>query len=134
MKSILFRLLLLTFLCSCANVSVEENTSVLKYEEFGPPALANNLIGMDWWQWQSHGDSRPKKYDINVVVYKDVDLKKVKHKYPVSPKDLQDFRYVEYRKAIDYLDNAINENVIEELTQTLMNTKQKIQSTLNDGS
>ena len=133
MKSI-FAGILLTILYSCASPSFKDNTLILKYEEFGPPALANDLIGMDWWQWQSHGDSRPKKYDIKVVVYKDIDLKKVKIKYAVSRKDQQDFRYVEYKKAINYLDKAINENVIKELTQKLINTKNKIQSTLNDSS
>ncbi len=122
--------ILIIFLCSCAGVSIELNTSIFKYEEFGPPVIANDLIGMDWWQWQKYGDSRPTKYDIKVVVYKGVKFQEVKNKYPVSSKDLQDYRYVEYEKAIKYLDNAIKENVIEELTKKLIYTRQKIRNNL----
>jgi hypothetical protein len=42
---------------------------VVPYEAFGPQAIAYKLIGMEWWQWDNHGDSRPRKYPIKVVIY-----------------------------------------------------------------
>jgi hypothetical protein len=117
----------LTFflLCSCA-VGSESATALFAYEDFGPPSMSNEIIGMDWWQWQEHGDSRPKTYDIKVVVYRNIGLDAVKKKYPVVPEQLKDYRYAEYSKAVSYLDRLIEENVIESLTVTLKGTREKI--------
>lgn len=81
---------------------------------------------MDWWQWQEHGDSHQKTYDIKVVVYRNISLDEVKKKYPVVPEQLKDYRYAEYSKAVSYLDRLIEENVIESLTVTLKGTREKI--------
>jgi hypothetical protein len=43
----------------CAHAEVK-NIVVLDYNDFGPQATAYELLGMDWLQWQLHGDSRPK--------------------------------------------------------------------------
>lgn len=99
---------------------------VLDYEDFGPQAIANEVIGSEWWQWQSHGDSRPAEYDIKVIVYRYVDFDNVKKQYPVDPEQKKDFRYLEYKNALSYLDEKINENVIEQVTKTLQETREKI--------
>jgi hypothetical protein len=78
---------------------------------------------MQWWQWQSHGDSRPRKYDIKVVVYRDVPLDEVKQKYPVIKEELKDFRYVPYDEAIQYLDDMIQQNFMPDITIRLEQTK-----------
>ena len=51
----------------------------MNYEDFGPQALSWEHIGKEWWQWQSHGDSNPNtKYDVKVVVYRDISLEEIK--------------------------------------------------------
>ncbi len=82
---------------------------------------------MDWWQWQTSGDPRPRKYDIKVIVYKDIPINDVKKMFPVTPSLYQDYRYVEYSVAIDYLDTLIEENLIESLTHKMVDTRAKIQ-------
>jgi hypothetical protein len=112
-------------LVGCAHTEVK-NMVVLDYNDFGPQAAAYELLGMEWWQWQSHGESRPQKYDITVVVYKDVPLDSVKQKYPVVEKESKDYRYVTYDDAIHYLDNMIQENLMPDLTTKLNQTKQTL--------
>jgi hypothetical protein len=60
------------------------------------------------------------------VVYRQLGLADVKKQYPVSPQQLKDYRYVEYAKAVRYLDDQINENAIASLTARLQETKAKI--------
>jgi len=120
--------LCLLFLLSCTDRN--SNLVLLKHEDFGPQVVAHEILGMDWWQWQSHGDSKPRKYDIKVVVYKDIDISEVKKLFPVDPDLLQDYRYVNYSVAIDYLDKVIEENVLESVTTKLVDTKAGIQAAL----
>jgi len=115
---------------SCVSIPNTPNTYVLNYEDFGPPVIANELIGMDWWQWQNHGDSRPKVYDIKVVVYKKITLTKAKEIYPIDPANNKDYRYIEYVDAIKYLDEHIAENVFEIVTTKLLKTKNVLVSSL----
>jgi hypothetical protein len=112
-------------LVGCAHAEVKSMV-VLDYNDFGPQAAAYELLGMEWWQWQSHGESRPQAYNIKVVVYKDVTLDSVKQKYPVVQEQLKDYRYVSYNDAIQYLDNIIQENLMPELTTKLKQTKQTL--------
>jgi hypothetical protein len=119
--------LTILLLCSCAGRPQAGGTAALfAYEDFGPPAMADELLGMDWPQWQAHGDSRPAKYDIKVVVYRNVGLDQVKKQYPVVPEQNKDYRYVEYAQAIRYLDSNIAENALASLTERLKATKAKI--------
>ena len=112
-------------LVACAHAEVKSMV-VLDYNDFGPQAAAYELLGMEWWQWQSHGESRPQAYNIKVVVYKDVTLDSVKQKYPVVQEQLKDYRYVSYNDAIQYLDDIIQENLMPELTTKLKQTKQTL--------
>jgi hypothetical protein len=82
---------------------------VVPYEAFGPQAIAHKLIGMEWWQWDSHGDSRPRKYPIKVVIYWGQSLEATKRRFPVDRSKEQDFRYVEYSAAVNHMQNAIKE-------------------------
>ena len=115
------------FLCfslfaGCTN-SASNNSVVLDYNAFGPQVIASEVIGMEWWQWLPHGDSSPKDYDIKVVVYRDALLESIEKKYPVDSKQEKDFRYLEYQAALIYLDEKINENIIESTTNLLKETK-----------
>lgn len=112
-------------LVGCAHAEVK-NMVVLDYNDFGPQAAAYELLGMEWWQWQSHGESRPQTYNVKVVVYNDVTLDSVKQKYPVVKEQLKDYRYVPYNDAIQYLDDMIQENLMPELTTKLKQTKQTL--------
>jgi len=118
-------ILIALFVTSCA-VADTKQTLVLDYGNFGPQAAAWELLGMEWWQWQSHGDSRPRKYDVKVVVYRDIALEAVQKKYPVSEPQQKDYRYVRYSEALKYLDQKIEENMDPTVTETLKATKTKI--------
>ena len=120
-------LMLFALLVTTSAVAQTRHTLILDYNEFGPQVEAYELLGMQWWQWQTHGDSRPRKYDIKVVVYKGIDLETVKEKFPVNQLQEQDYRYVKYSDALQYLDKRIQEIDIPELTAKLKVTRLRIQ-------
>lgn len=82
---------------------------ILPYPAFGPQVAAYELIGMEWWQWESHGDGLGREYPIKVVVFWDQSEEDVAKRYPVNREKLQDFRYVEYSKAIKHMTSLIKE-------------------------
>jgi hypothetical protein len=87
------RLLVIAFafsLLSCANQKIT-NEIVLEYRNFGPQVIAYEIIGMEWWQWNEHGDSRPAEYDIRVVVYRNASTEEIEKKYPIVENKKQDF-------------------------------------------
>ena len=104
-------------------------TMVLDYGDFGPQAAAHKLLGYQWWQWQAHGDSDPStKYDVKVVIYRKVKLKFVDKSYAVVPEKHLDYRYVTYDAAMAYLDGAISENVLPDVTARLGATRDRLRS------
>lgn len=110
----------------CANCASRQrptsNTIVLLYEELGPQVQVYKLIGFQWYQWNSQGSDDPtKRDDVKVVVYRNIPLSTVKERYPVI-KEKQDYRYLEYSVAMDYLNRNENEPYLEQLRAT----KQKI--------
>lgn len=127
-------LYLIFLITGCATTSGDDDAStvVLKYEDFGPQIIAHQLIGMYWWQWDDHGYSRPINYDINVVVYKKIHLQEVANRYPINQSKNQDYRYVKYKEAIEFLHARINENIEPSVTQRLEKTLKIIQEKLGD--
>ena len=132
-KTFLFVVILLILGCKNA----PRQYVVLDYEDFGPQSMAWETIGMQWWQWDNHGDSNPNsKYAIKVVVYRDTSLKQIESLFPVDKAKKQDFRYIDYREAIRYLDRniieleGINEEWIAALKQRLIKTKKRIEQEL----
>jgi hypothetical protein len=94
-----------------------KRTIIFQYSDFGPQVLAHELIGFEWYQWERDGHPDPNYvYDIKVVVYKDIRLEEVKKIYPVIKAKQQDYRYVEYKEALEYLDKHIRQ--FEELRKT----------------
>lgn len=82
---------------------------------------------------QDHGDSDPTvRYDITVAVYRNVPLAEVKAKYSVEPGLEKDVRYLEYQKALGFLDEKIAENVMKSVTERLQATRKKITAELGD--
>lgn len=82
---------------------------ILPYSAFGPQVAAYELLGMEWWQWESHGDGLGREYPIKVVVFWDQSEEEVAKRYPVNREMLQDFRYVEYSKAIKHMTSLIKD-------------------------
>ena len=125
-------LFLFTLLTSCA-VHSRQEVVLLDYNDFGPQIIAQEVIGMEWWQWQEHGDSDPTVvYPVKVVVYRDIPLTEVQQRYPVEPEQRKDFRYLEYRNALRFLDEKITENMLEDVTEQLKATRKKITEQLGE--
>lgn len=101
------------------------------YSDFGPQAMSNEIIGYEWWQWDSHGHPSPDtEYDVKVVVYRDIALETVQRKFPISKKEKKDFRYLEFRTAVDYLNKNSSELGNSEITKQLKCTLNLIESKL----
>lgn len=114
----------------CATIG-NKNTVVFDYNDFGPQVVANEIVGMEWWQWQPHGEPRPTTYDVKVVVYRNVTLGYVKNKFPVIPEKEKDYRYLEYEAALEYLNEKISDDVSEQVTDRLKKTRKKLVDTLS---
>jgi hypothetical protein len=83
---------------------------ILSYDEFGPQSIVWETIGMQWWQWDNHGDSDPNtKCDIKIAIYRDIPLQDVKKRFPVVKESQKDYRYLEYNSALSFLDTKIHE-------------------------
>lgn len=112
--------------CSHNNKETRKPYLVFQYSDFGPQVIANELIGMEWPSWQTHGDSKPAKSNVNVVVYSDINLTKLKQLLPKNEEKGIDYRYVTKTQATHYLDEKIAENVLPSLTFELSKTLEKI--------
>ncbi|WP_444928678.1 hypothetical protein ACJJIF_12460 [Microbulbifer sp. SSSA002] len=130
----MLRILILVcfLLASGCSDDTSKNTVVLNYNDFGPQVIASEIIGMEWWQWQDHGESRPRDYDIKVVVYRKVALDEIKKIYSINPDQEQDYRYLKYEAAIIFLDKKIEDNVIDEVTIRLQKTRDFLTDKLGD--
>jgi hypothetical protein len=118
-------LILLLSVAGCARPS--PRTLVLSYSAFGPQVAAYPLIGFEWYQWESHGDSHPSKHDdVRVVVYDGLSLTQVQQEYPVNKTNGQDYRYLSLREAMRYLDAHTNELL------SIRNTRESLRSYFGD--
>lgn len=124
-RYIAIAILLLVSACACTS-SIHRRLMVLDYADFGPQVIAREIIGMEWWQWQRSGDPDPWEYPIKVVVYKDLPEEKVKRAFPVDPEKQLDYRYVEYDSALEYLNEKIEDDVVEAVTDKLKDTRNAI--------
>ena len=85
------------------------NTVVMKYSDFGSLSGSDVLLGSDSSQGNGESGGAPRNKDeIQVVVYRNVDLATGKRTYPALG-GKYDYRYVEYSEAMDYLDKQIEE-------------------------
>jgi hypothetical protein len=117
--------------CLLAIYMLCANALVLDYSDFGPQAMAYELIGFQWWQWEKPCCSEPDTiYNIKVVVYKDIPLNEAQALFPVNPEQQQDYRYLEYSKALTYLNQHIQDDEMPSLLTTLKETKRKIVESL----
>lgn len=104
--------------CVSTNNISNNNYIVLDYKNFGPQAIAGELIGPHYWQWDSGHYDRPQKFDIKVVVYRDMKLDSVKAMFPVNKDEKKDFRYVRYQVAMKWHDKQI-ESFNEEIASSI---------------
>jgi hypothetical protein len=105
-------------------------TALFDYDDFGPQILAHEVIGFQWYQWNSTGDSDPNKIDtVKIVVYWDEPIEKIKEKYPVDPGKEKDYRYLSYEKAMEYLGSSISK--LPEATH-LIETRAKLRQLRHD--
>lgn len=125
----LFIPLFLVLMVACSGLA-RKNAVLLDYSDFGPQVIASEIVGMEWWQWQLHGDSRPVNYDVKIVIYRGRSLNEIKNIYSVEPENKLDFRYLEYQQALTFLDDKIEENAFEGVTSTLEESRKKIVRTL----
>ena len=85
------------------------HTLVLAYADFGPQALAGELLGTEWWQWEGGGSWEiDDAFDVRVVVYRGMTLAAVKAEYPTVV-GKADYRYASYDEAVAYLDRSLAE-------------------------
>jgi hypothetical protein len=107
----------------------ESHTLILRYQDFGPQVVAHKWLGMEWYQWNSHGSDDPNEDDdIKVVVYRGVPLDEVKRIYPVV-EGRQDYRYLEYETALDLLSKYESDSFWDQYPETkerMRQTKRKI--------
>lgn len=102
-----------------------------KYSDFGPQAMAHELLGMNWWQWSEPGGFQPNEtFDVKVVVYCAGQRSDIEKRFPVDKATHKDYRYVIKNDAIGYLIKHINEDFIPEVTEKLKTTKYKIESAI----
>ena len=81
----------------------------MPYSDFGPPSSSYELLGSEWYQWNSQGPDDPNgRDDVKVVIYRNVDLPTVKRTYPIF-KGKSDYRYIEYREVMDFLEKRMEE-------------------------
>jgi len=106
-NSIFLGILLLVSGCS-SNNSSQGQMLVLPYSSFGPSSMSGSFLGEDWFQWDDFADSRPRKYDINIVVYRNISLAEVQNKYPISKEKEIDFRCVTYSDSMTYFEKSIS--------------------------
>ena len=96
--------------CTATNNPLNDKYIVLEYNDFIAEQLAEELIGAHYWQWwESSIHSRPIKFDIKIVVYRNIRLDKIKELFPVNEKAEKDYRYVHYDKAIKWFDKTLND-------------------------
>lgn len=80
------------------------HTLVLAYDDFGPQAMAFELLGMEWWQWEGGGSWEPgDRFEVRVVVYRGVAPEAVRAEYPTI-EGRADHRIVSYDEALAYLE------------------------------
>ena len=107
--------------------ATHSDTLSLNYAAFGPQAMAHEVIGYQWWQWQSSGgETLAEDYDIKVIIYRDSTVQELTKRFPLIKAKRMDPRYLKYEHAIAYLDKHIAEDVVPEISEQLRSTRAKL--------
>lgn len=127
-KTALGLLLLLTVACAS---KISKSVVVLDYADFGPQAMAYELLGRKRLAWDPTAPVIIGQSRISVVVYRGVTLPTVREAYPVERGSNTDYRYLQYGEALNYLDARIEQNLLQRITPRLKRARRKIQAQLN---
>lgn len=85
------------------------HTLLFRYEDFGPPSMADGLLGSEWWSWEAGGSfERCDAFDVRVVVHDGRRLEDTRARYP-TVRGVGDYRLVDRGRALRYLDERIAE-------------------------
>jgi len=98
---------------SCISKNISQDFSkalVVDYKQFGPSQLSSSLLGQNYWQWQTRKEHSPTRYDIKVIIYRNMTLSEVKKRYPVDAELKQDYRYLEYPLVKTWIEQQIVKN------------------------
>ncbi|KLV01738.1 hypothetical protein C9I90_04435 [Photobacterium aphoticum] len=128
-------LMLLSLSATAVVASEKPCIAVFNYHDFGPQVMSSDLLGMEWFQWEQHGDPRPKDYPVKVVVYAGYSLAEIEGRYPVIPEKEQDHRYVHLADAKTFVDTSLDtlhrmDPTAEQFTE-LMADLHQLKQTLN---
>ena len=124
MQRVLIAIIAVAALTGCSH---QGKTTVLAYPDFGPQAMAYDLIGMQWHQWDNPPDPK-KNYKINVVVYRNMGRKQAMLLHPTDKAKASDYRYVSYDEAVAFLNRHIKDDAVPSITAALVRTRKKIQT------
>jgi hypothetical protein len=120
-------LLSLGLLAACEPEHIRPEAIMLEYEDFGPPVMAHELLGNEWYAWSKPGSFEPdEQFDVHVVVY-DGDRTLIERAYP-TVKDRADYRLVLRADALAFLDASIAE-LANEHDRPLLGLRARLQST-----
>ena len=124
-------LLILTclLLTSCAS-RISRTTLVFDYADFGPQAMAYRTIGPKNYQWDPQTPILFGAEGVRVVVYRNIRLEEVEQHFPLDPQRHQDYRYLAYADAMEYLDTRIRQNLLRRISQRLEQTRDRIREHL----
>jgi len=87
---------------------------LFEFDAFGPPSMAFEVLGQEWWQWDAEGHAfEASGGTVWVVVYRQLPPDELRHRFPVIQGLACDHRYLEVADAVAYLGKAIEE--LEEL-------------------
>jgi hypothetical protein len=127
---------ILALLLSACTANPAPKTLTLAYNDFGPQALAYETLGMQWPQWQSHGDDRDNDPPIDIIVYTNTDRATVQKQFPIDPARNRDRRYLPLNTAIAYLEKNIDAQQSEStpdptVLEPLQRTRERLRRTFN---
>ncbi len=128
-KPILLMLCIAISSCATGTINSKHHYSLFEYEDFGPQAMAYELIGMQVLQWQDFVSGPGEEFDIRVVVFEgDRDL--FQKKFKTIPAQQLDYRLVSYPDAVQYLNHQIEKNIMPVVTERLERTKARLEAEL----
>ena len=79
------------------------------YDDFGPQAMAGELLGQSWWSWEAGGSFEPcDAFDVRVAVHAKQAAQWVTARYP-TVRGESDVRIVARADALLFLDAKIAE-------------------------